>query len=580
MTAPQSPDDTGRVERLEQELQRLQQELTRAQTEADRLRGELAAQSGGRMDKPELLEGSLFISEMEVRKAIARQLQNAAKLLQATKVVYLLFDGKDELLAQRPALGLEESDLPAFRVPVHRGVSGEVFRTRKTIKLDDIAADTRSTEEPLARLKAENGICVPLMVHLRDEENRVIDTRVIGVLWVLNRRSGVFSADDARVLTMFARQVAAVVSNAQIFNELMRRNEALVHTLENLPAGILFIGADDRIQLINTTARRLFAVPPEQGPGDAYFRIIPHQETTEILGKALRGDEDVVARVPFEVDEEDRVFQIQVARVRHEEDALNGVVAIFDDVTELEQIDRMKTEFVQTFSTELLGPLASIRGFASMLRSVPPDEFGGDMRHEIHDIVTLECDRLRRHIQDLLNVSRFEHGLKVHLNTHRLSLGELVKRVVDREAALCRQHTFNLSIPDDLPEVVADEQRLEEVTYNLVNNAIIYSPDGGEIQIRLRTAGDNLRFEVQDNGLGIPPEHHEQVWQKFTRFASGNERVRTGRGIGLFISRFFIEAHGGNVGLQSEVGQGSTFWYEIPREPRVQNGQVEMRRPD
>lgn len=550
----------------------LRAELARARAEIDRLRNELAARVGNQeMEEATGLDGTLFISEVEVRRAIARQLQNAARLLQAGKCLYLLYDALGELIAQRPALGLDEDDLGRYRVKVNQGFSGEVFRTRKAVRSNDLGSDPRAGEEPVEQVGARNGICVPLLVQIRDEENRVIDSKPIGVLWVMNRRrEGEFSDDDERLLTVFARQVAAVVSNAQIFREMLHENKALVSTFENLPAGILFIGHDERIRLINGPARQLFGVPDTQGIGDAYYRTVEHQATCDVLGAALREDEDKVSEVPFEVDEEERVFQIQAARVRDQDEALDGVVAIFNDVTEIHRVDRMKQEFVQTFSTELLGPLASIQGFASMLQK-SSGEFPARFHAEVNEVVTDECRRLRRHIQDLLNVSRFEHGIKLHLNLSKIDLVGLVKRVAAPLSGSRDRHELVLEVDDGLPEVTGDEARLEEVIDNLITNAFKYSPDGGEVTVRAKRVEAGVRFEVSDEGVGIAEENHETVFQKFARVAQQDERLRAGRGIGLFISRVFVEAHGGRIGLDSEVDHGSTFWFEVPLQPPTES---------
>ncbi|MBI2301286.1 MAG: GAF domain-containing protein [Armatimonadetes bacterium] len=556
------PDDELRINRLQAEMARLQ-------AENDRLRGELAARVGpDQMAQQELMEGSLFISEVEVRRAIARQLQNGARLLQANKCVYLLFDGTDELVAQRPALGVDEDQLTGYRVPVNRGVSGEVFRTRKSVRCADLSADPRALEEPLTRLGATNGICVPLMVQIRDEENRVIDSKAIGVLWVMNRRrQGDFSDDDERLLMLFGRQVASVISNAKVFVDMLRVSRTLESTFENLPAGILFIGSDERVRLLNGPARQLFGVEEMRSVGEPYYRVVTHQPTCDVLQGALRDDEDKVAEVPFEVEDEDRVFQIQAARVRDEDEALDGVVAIFNDVTEIHRLDRMKQEFVQTFSTELLGPLASIQGFATMLQRCN-ERFEAPFRADVHGIINNECSRLRRHIQDLLNVSRFEHGIKLHLNLSRIDFPALLHRVVEHEMSRSRRH---IGVVDgrngEVPVLVGDEPRLEEVLSNLLTNAVKYSPDGGDVTVRLEVRPEGLHVEVADQGVGIPAEHHEAVFQKFARLTQTDERVRGGRGIGLFISRVFVEAHGGRVGVRSEVGQGSTFWFTVPYEP-------------
>jgi len=567
MSGSDNADREARVKELEAEVARLRTELDRLQNELD---ARAAVRDSGYDGAGGLVEGTLFISELEVRSAVARQLRNVAKLLQAETCLYLLFDGKTELAAQRPALGISEEQLAGFKTTVNRGISGESFRTQKPILVEDVDADSRAEEETLGGIGARNGICVPLMVQIRDEENRIIDTRPIGVLWVINRRgaSG-FTEDDKRLLTVFARQVASVVASSQFWQNMMKAKKTLEQTIENLPAGIVFIGQDERIQLINGPARNLFNIAENRGQGEAYYRVITHQDTCELLAGALREQVDRVAEVAFTIDEEERMYQIQAARVgSHEDDSLNGVVAIFDDVTEVHRVDQMKSEFVKTFSTELLGPLASIQGFATMLREVEPDTFAGDMRQEIHGVMTGECQRLRRHIQDLLNVSRYEQGIRIHLNLSRIDIGEMLRRVADHEAAMARNHAVEFRFDGELPRPMADPARIEDVIFNLVNNAFKYSPDGGKVIIRAQSASDGgLRVEVQDEGVGIAAEHHDQVFKQFTRLQTGDERVGHGRGVGLFVSKFFVESHGGEIGLKSEAGQGSTFWFTIPPHP-------------
>lgn len=550
------------------EFARLRAELARAQAEIDRLRSELAARLGASGAEPSVdVDGTFLISEVDVRRAVARQLQNGARLLTAAKCVYLLFDGEDELIAQRPALGLEEDQLNTYRVPVNRGFSGEVFRTQKPVRSEDLTADPRGIEERLDRIGASNGLCVPLVFHIRDEENRVIDSRAIGVLWVMNRRRpGSFTDDDERLLIMLARQVAAVVSNAKAIEDMFAQNRALVSTFENLPAGILFVGSDERIRLINGPARQLFGLGEMKVVGEPYYRVVGHQATCEILGASLRENADKLTEAPFEYDDEEHVFQIQAARVRDEDDALDGVVAIFNDVTEIHRVDSMKQEFVQTFSTELLGPLASIQGFASMLATADA-EFESPFRTQVQKIVTNECRRLRRHIQDLLNVSRFEQGIRLHLNNGRIDVPALTQRVVQTESSRWPGRVARVEVAPDVPNIRGDEARVDEILTNLLSNAFKYSPDGGEVIVKVSPCKRGVRFEVRDHGVGIAPENREAVFRKFARVAHEDERVRAGRGIGLFISRVFVEAHGGEIGVESTPGEGSTFWFELPLVP-------------
>jgi len=243
-------------------------------------------------------------------------------------------------------------------------------------------------------------------------------------------------------------------------------------------------------------------------------------------------------------------------------------VATFNDITELRNVERMKTEFVSSVSHELRTPLTSIKGFIRTLLDDSEGYYDRETQMEFYTIIDTECDRLVRLIGDLLNVSRIESGRALDLTLKEVALGGLIEAVVARQKGYTSQHDFVVEIADDLPSINADEDKLDQVLTNLVNNAIKYSPEGGEVAVRARRLDDSqVEVRVSDQGVGIPEQHLEKIFARFHRGDDRTSRQASGTGIGLYLVKHLVEAHGGRIKVESKVGEGSTFTFTLPLTP-------------
>ncbi|MCJ7745111.1 MAG: ATP-binding protein, partial [Actinobacteria bacterium] len=235
---------------------------------------------------------------------------------------------------------------------------------------------------------------------------------------------------------------------------------------------------------------------------------------------------------------------------------------------ELMELDRMKSDFVSSVSHELRSPLAVIEGFARTLVE-HFDRIGRDTAKESIEIILKKSTILERLIANILDMSRIEAG-RLEVNLDILDLRELCQRVVGDEERMVEFHEINLVTPDKEMEVVADPDRGEVVLGNLIRNAIKFSPEGGAVTISVREAGDMAEVCVTDEGIGIPEEEHEKIFDRFYQVDSGENRSFPGTGLGLYITNELLHAMGGTIRVESEPGKGSTFTFTLPLAGRAE----------
>jgi PAS domain S-box-containing protein len=235
-----------------------------------------------------------------------------------------------------------------------------------------------------------------------------------------------------------------------------------------------------------------------------------------------------------------------------------------DRVAYLEELDRYKDEFLSVISHELRTPLNFIMGFASILEDDPAMD---ETRRSYVSKILGGADRMLHLVNDLLDVARLNAG-KVLLEKEPARYGELVDHVLGTLKPLADEKRLTLQASLEVPErVMVDSLRIVQVLTNLVGNAIKFTPEGGAITVRAFPRGGELLTEVQDTGCGIGPEHAAVVFERFIQVDMSATRQAGGAGLGLAISKGLVEAHGGSIGVSSQLGAGSTFWFALPLEP-------------
>jgi signal transduction histidine kinase len=256
------------------------------------------------------------------------------------------------------------------------------------------------------------------------------------------------------------------------------------------------------------------------------------------------------------------VVSITYTPLYDEEGDLANVIANVVDITRFREAEEMKSTFVSVISHELKTPVSLIKGYASTLAREDA-HWNAETLREGLQVIGEESDRLNGLIDNLLDASRIQAG-GVRLEKSDINIPRLAQKVVDSFRHQTDKHTFTLDFPPDFPVVVADEERLRQVFNNLINNAIKYAPDGGEIRVGGWQEGDEVIVFVADQGIGIPEEEQDKLFQRFYRVDSSLRRKTQGAGLGLFLCRSIIEAHGGRIWLRSAPGKGATVFFSLP----------------
>jgi two-component system phosphate regulon sensor histidine kinase PhoR len=425
-------------------------------------------------------------------------------------------------------------------------------------------SDPRTVKENVALLNMRNALTVPLVVERKDAEGQVVEKTNIGVFHTFNKRGAQrFTEEDVTLLTALARSAASVISSARLYIAVSDEKRELERTLQGMLAGVLVVDGDGRVRLMNSAARRIFGVAAADGHGKPLGQVIQNDEVHELVRSCLSGKAEANSELSIYLPEE-RIYQVQTALLRSEANDISGVVATFNDITELRSVERMKGEFVSTVSHELRTPLTSIKGFIRTLLDDTEGYYDREMQTEFYRIIDTECDRLVRLISDLLNLSRIESGRSLELVLVEVDMARLIHRAVETQRSYTSSHEFEVIVADDLPRITADQDKVEQVLTNLLSNAIKYSPDGGKITIHARALGDNISVSISDQGLGIPTEHLGKLFTRFHRVDSRDTRKQYGTGIGLYLVKHLVEAHKGEITVESTLGVGSTFTFVLP----------------
>jgi signal transduction histidine kinase len=270
--------------------------------------------------------------------------------------------------------------------------------------------------------------------------------------------------------------------------------------------------------------------------------------------------------IKFHIDGQDRYFLPRIVLLRDDSRDVFGVAVILENVTRMLLIDDVKSNLIATVSHELKTPLTSIRMALYLLHEKavgPLTEKQGDLVSTARD----DTDRLLKTLNDLLDLAKLEHGPAV-LEFTRVAPGELVENAVHemREIAQAAEVALKAEVAPNLPEVRIDRQRMDYVITNLIFNAIKYSPKGGEVVVRAdhtktRAGAHAVRFSVKDHGPGIAPEHQGHIFERFFRVPG---TTKSGAGLGLSIAREVVAIHQGEIGVLSQPGKGSEFFFVLP----------------
>jgi two-component system, OmpR family, phosphate regulon sensor histidine kinase PhoR len=336
--------------------------------------------------------------------------------------------------------------------------------------------------------------------------------------------------------------------------ELRSRREAesradAARALEHVQDGVVLTDGAGRVRFLNPAAAAL----ARSNRPEKLTELLPGVD--EIPRREHDGAEAFV--LPIETATGERWLSVTGV------DFGDGRVYALRDITEERAVESLRAEFVATASHELRTPLTAVYGAARTLLRRDID-LSASRRRDFIEMIANEAERLSRIVDDILLANRLDAG-GVDIATERCDPYALASSVVDATRARAPSNIdLRLDASPELPPIAADPDRLRQVLVNILDNAIKYSPDGGEVALSLRGNGERLRFEVRDEGLGFPPSERERVFQRFHRLDPQQRRGIGGTGLGLYIFRELIERMDGRIWAESDPGRGAAFFFELP----------------
>jgi signal transduction histidine kinase/DNA-binding response OmpR family regulator len=347
--------------------------------------------------------------------------------------------------------------------------------------------------------------------------------------------------------------------------ELAAINRAV---LDSTTDAIAMMDLEGNVVLRNAELERLTAelgggADDEGSPAERLARAASRTTDPNAFAEALgRLSEDAETRLhhEFELAEERRSFSLYSGPVRRSTDGMLGRIVTLRDVTKERAADRLKTEMLAIVSHELRTPLTGVLGFAELARDPGLDEATRDRYlTTIHG----EARRLTALVNDFLDLQRIEAGAFT-LTLESFDVRELIEAGTELFGARSDKHTLVLELPPEPLAVTADRERIAQVLENLLSNALKFSPRGGTVTLRAESLPGYVRISVEDEGLGIPADQQSGLFTKFFRVDTSDTRRIGGTGLGLALSRELVEAHAGEIGVESVEGSGSTFWFTLP----------------
>jgi len=381
------------------------------------------------------------------------------------------------------------------------------------------------------------------------------ESRYLGVLWAGYKTQHVFTESDLRFISTLASQAALAVANIRLFLTVEASRRQLEAILNSTPDPVLVTDASNRLILANPAAD-VFGVTIRRGERPDLERTIQVKALNDLLMSSSGERRSAEVRMP------DGKTYLATASAMLAEGRTVGRVCILRDVTQLKEIDTLKSEFVSTVSHDLRSPLTLMRGYATML------EMAGDLNEQqisYAKMIVQGVDNMAKLVNNLLDLGRIDFG--VGLQVESIHVLDILEQVTNGLQLQAKQKNISLGVqlPRDMPNVIeADQALLHQGIYNLVENALKYTPNGGEVTVHLITAPTTLTFAIQDSGIGIPASDLPRLFEKFYRGTNREALMQRGTGLGLAIVKSIAERHGGKVWVESELGKGSVFHLQVP----------------
>jgi two-component system phosphate regulon sensor histidine kinase PhoR len=329
--------------------------------------------------------------------------------------------------------------------------------------------------------------------------------------------------------------------------------EKLTAILDTIGAGVIVLDKERQITTINKTAAKLFRIAADAAVGRPFINLVRDHEMDTIVQKCLETNQDQTGVVHIAGSKQ--YLELTATPLS------NGALILVHDLTHIRRLEKIRQDFIANISHELRTPIASCKAIVETLQggAINDKTIAPDFLERMH----METDKLAQMVDELGELSRIESG-ELTLKLEPVDMAKVIIRITDRLKAQAdrAQISINLDIPPGLPLIMGDSERIEQVLVNLVHNAIKFTPPKGEIKVFCKIQNDQALISINDTGIGIPEDDLPHIFERF--YKVDKARSGGGTGLGLAIAKHIVQAHGGDIWVESEEGKGSTFTFSLP----------------
>jgi PAS domain S-box-containing protein len=563
--------------RLYEESQRLNEELEQRVVERTE---ELAREH--QFTQTLLRISTELSSSLDLDMVLNHSLETLNEVTGGEQSMIVIIRPPEEYLIYRAGSGIHEAPPTGGRISklkVGEGLAGWVVKSRKPVVVPDLMLDERWKKDSGMTTVYRSAMSVPLTV----------GADAIGCLLIYHREPNHFRDDQIDAIQAVANQFAVTINNGELFRLIRDQAEDLgkhlraqqieasrsTAMLEGVADGVLVTDNHSIITLFNDAAESILKLEREQVIGKSLDEFIGlfGGAARSWMGTIRNWSTDLSAQSEGSMYserlnlEDGRVISVHLAPVSDPKEFL-GTVSIFRDITHEVEVDRLKSEFVATVSHELRTPMTPIKGYVEFLLMGGAGDLN-EQQIQFLDIIKSNIDRLSTLVNDLLDVSRIEAG-KVALSFQPVDLMSVLEGVIDTFLKQTEgdEHPLDIEIhnPKNLPNVYGDLDRVRQIFNNLLDNAYKYSPQGSKITVNISKGDGEIQVDICDEGIGIFPDEHERIFERFYRGENHIVMATAGTGLGLSIVKELVEMHNGRIWVTSSgvPDEGSTFSFMLP----------------
>ena len=395
------------------------------------------------------------------------------------------------------------------------------------------------------------------------------DDKVVALM-MFSRFDSAFDKKDVKMAESMAKQVSITLDKINIYEQSEYDRKLTQNTLNSIHEGVQLVNDNGTLLKVNKTICDMLSCTSHEvivGKDFEFWskeigsKVENEQELTAFFKQVMSGERTIENAFIYKMKNPSQniVMKVYCEEV-FEEGKRIGVIFVHRNITKEHEVDQMKSEFVSTVSHELRTPLASVLGFTELMLTKQLPEA---RQKKYLTTIFQEAKRLTSLINDFLDVQRMEAGKQTYEKKYEDVLA-IIKQCVETQKINTNKHKIKINQSTENTTVLGDKDKLIQVFNNLISNAIKYSPDGGDIEVKIYQTSKTLCIGIKDNGIGIPTEFQEHLFTKFYRVDNSDMRKIGGTGLGLAIVKEIIKAHEGLITFASEVGQGSTFTVQLP----------------